>query len=168
MKKSGGGIKILLYLFVFPIVLFIIALFLLLVPLPSPFPPPASSARNLPVAILTGVSGMAFLIWMAKYSQSQIRKASHSMDQVFLKRGFHLGKAYAFARTFQGTFKGLNISGDLFPDYKLQPWRFSVKANAYSGLQAVLSNRKPITDTHNLTSYPMNGAWSSLDRKSVV
>lgn len=162
MQKGGSSIKIILYLIVFPLVLFVLALFLLLVPLPSPLPAPASSARNLPVAILTGVSGMAFLIWVAKYSQSQIRKASQSMDPIFLKRGFQLGKAYAFARTFQGTFQGLNISGDLFPAYKLQPWRFNIKATASSGLQAVFSNRKPITHTQNLTSYPANDAWSSL------
>jgi hypothetical protein len=151
-----------LYLFVFPLVLFVLALFLLLVPLPSPLPAPASSTRNLPVAILTGLAGIAFLVWIARFSQSQIRKASQSMDPVFTKRGFHLGKAYAFARTFQGTFQGLNFSGELFPAYKLQPWRFNIKANASSGLHAVLSNRKPITYTQNLTSYPANDAWSSL------
>jgi hypothetical protein len=162
MKKGGSGIKILLYLFVFPLILFVLALFLLLVPLPSPFPAPASSGRNLPVAILTGLSGIAFLVWIAHFSQSQIRRSSQSMDPIFLKRGFRLGKAMAFVRTFQGTYQGLSISGDLFPAFKLQPWRFSIKANASSSLQAVFSNRKPITDIQKLTSYPANDTWSSL------
>ncbi len=159
--KGGGGIKILLYLFVFPLLLFIVALFLLLVPLPSPFPPPASSARNLPVAILTGLSGIAFLVWITHYSQSRIRKASQSMDPFFLKRGFRLGKAYAFARTFQGTYEGIAISGDLFPDYKLQPWRFNINANASPGFQAILSNRKPVIHLPNATKYSADGKLSS-------
>jgi hypothetical protein len=159
--KGGGGIKVLLYLFVFPLLLFIVALFLLLVPLPPPFPPPGSSARNLPVAILTGLSGIAFLVWIANYSQSRIRKASQSMDPVFLKRGFRLGKAYAFARTFQGTHQGLSISGDLFPDYKLQPWRFNINANVSPCFQAILSNRKPVIHLPNATKYSAEGELSS-------
>jgi len=160
--KRGGGLKILLYIFVFPLLLFIVALFLLLVPLPAPFPPPASSPRNLPVAILTGLSGMAFLFWISYYTQSRVRKASHSMDHIFIKSGFQLGKAYGFARTFQGAYHNIIIHGDLFPDYKLQPWRFNISADVSPGFHGVLSNRKPLLTNPNITPLPPHGQLPSV------
>ncbi len=159
---SGGGIKILLYLFVFPILLFALALFLLLVPLPRPFPPAGSKGRNLAVALITLFNGMVFVVWICLYSFWRIARASHGMDPVFLERGFRLGKAYFFARTIRGEYKGLSISGELFPDYKLQPWRFTISANASPGFNGAISNRKPVVYLPNAAEYKDEGGLSSL------
>ncbi|MBM3293666.1 MAG: hypothetical protein FJY82_03990 [Candidatus Aminicenantes bacterium] len=142
--------------------LFLVGLFLLLVPLPAPLPPPASKARNLPVALLTGLSGMAYLLWIASYLRSRVRRASHSMDPVFLKHGFQLGKSYAIARTFRGEHDGMAITGDLFPDYKLHPWRLSLRGSVLTGVQAVLSNRQPVILGPKMSRFPAEGRLSSI------
>ena len=160
--RSGGGIKILLFLFFVPILLFAVALFIILVPLPRPFPPAASKGRNLAAALITLFNGMFFIGSICLYSFWRIVRASHGMDPVFRKHGFYLGKAFLFARTLQGEHKGIGIRGELFPDYKFKPWRFTVCADVSPGFNGAIGNRKPVTHLPNAARLNHEGGFSSL------
>ncbi|MBN1939538.1 MAG: hypothetical protein JW843_08125 [Candidatus Aminicenantes bacterium] len=160
-SSRRGPLKILSVLFIFPIVLLILILGLLFIPLPPPLPPAGSSARNLPAAVLTGFFGVCFIVWLARYSHSRVKKAARIMDAFLQKNGYRLGTAYAYARTFKGEDDGLIVEGELFPDFKLQPWRLSLSAFASPGFNAVIGNRKPVMNTPGCATFAAGGILSS-------
>ena len=72
-----------------------VALVLIWLPLPAPFPAALSGGRNLLAAVISGGLGLAYLVGLAFFVASSVRRAGHALEALMLARGLkadsHLG-----------------------------------------------------------------------------
>ena len=96
------GLFSLFSLFFFPILLFGFALGLLFLPLPDLFPPVGSSERSLMTAIITGLLGLIWLVFLVVQLIRIVFIPGRMLDRIFISKGFIRKKLSWCGQTVSG------------------------------------------------------------------
>lgn len=138
--------RIILLILVPPILLFLFALLTMLLPLPQPFPPAQSGARTRIAAILTGVLGLGYLVYLAVYVVGMFRRAGRNLDPLLTAAGLAPSDYMAFGRQYCGSIDGREVEVVYIPSRWMSPAQVDIRVRAKLRTGVAIGRDRPLLD----------------------
>jgi len=158
---------------IFPVILLVIAITCYVIPLPDSFLQSWTSNRNLFAATVTGLFGLASLVWLPFYLGRILWQGAESFTLPFSEKGLVLRKSNYFARYYKGLIAGIPTEIILRPSYRLEPWRIEIAMQISTGTYLAIGNKKPLLTKSDCKPIISNDArlsdlyFFALDDKSA-
>ena len=131
-------------MFFFPILLFLFALGLLFLPLPGSFPPIGSNERNLVAAILTGLLGLTWLVFMVVFVIKIVLTPGRMLDRIFTSKGLSAKSYLGIGRQYQGVSEGRQVFIQFIPGRMLQNMLLDIRLECDHSANMLISSGKPV------------------------
>ncbi len=132
-----------------PILLFGLALLLIFIPLPEPFPISGSNSRNLLVAIMTGILGLAWLIALIIYLIKNILRAGRVFETLFTSRGLSGSNFLGLGRQYQGRLDGRQVEVQFSPGRMLQNSLLNIRMESNIDQSLAIGVTQPLLDCND-------------------
>lgn len=99
---------------------FLLILAFLAVPLPHPLPAPWGMERNKIGAVLTGVAGLAYLVFLVVFVVGELDSTARPLDEAVRPLGLASGPRLPGFRTYEGQLVGRSVTLSTVPAVALQ------------------------------------------------
>ncbi len=104
---------------------------------------------NQPAALLTGILGIVFIIWLGFYTASSISQISGFLDSPMKEFGFISNSYMIFGRIYKGTIRGKNVEINFIPSTGLRPALLNIYIEANIGTRLAIGEKRPLLDCND-------------------
>jgi len=129
-----------------PLIISGLAVLFVFIPLPAPLPGPASQARNMPAAILTGVLGLIWVSTLTIFVINSFRSSGRILDPILKTKGFKAGNFQIFGRQYHGNLEGRMMDIQFIPGRILYNNLLNIYIQTKNNQLMAIGNNKPQLD----------------------
>jgi hypothetical protein len=132
-----------------PLIIAGLAVLLVFIPLPAPLPGPASQARNLPAAILSGILGLVWVAALSIYVINSFLSGGRILDPTLKAKGFIASNFQVFGSQYQGKLEGRTVDIQFIPGRMMQNSLLNIHIQTNNTQLMAIGLKKPLLDCHD-------------------